>query len=163
MTDEIWLPVIGYENLYEVSSFGNIRNMKGKLLKVHKRGRYYSKSLSNNNVAKSYRVHRLVALSFIPNPDDKPYINHIDNNPFNNHADNLEWVSQKENIQHAINQQRMSKPPIIYVAPEKIQKAKELLDQGVTRREVQSIVGICAFTICTYFGRKIKRGKWKES
>ncbi|MGL5456756.1 MAG: HNH endonuclease [Citrobacter telavivensis] len=49
---------------------------------------------------KQYKVHRLVAIQFLPNPEDKPQVNHKDGNPANNHKDNLEWTTARENINH---------------------------------------------------------------
>lgn len=63
---------------------------------------YWKVELSNGGKRKSYKVHRLVGLSFIPNPEGKPYINHIDGNPLNNHYKNLEWCTQLENVIHAL-------------------------------------------------------------
>lgn len=171
--EEIWLPIKGYESIYEISNFGSMRSIpatitlkdgkvrerKGVVLKISKRGRYMSKSLFKDGVYKSYTVHRLVALAFIPNPDSKPHINHIDNNRYNNRADNLEWVTQKENLKHAAEQGRMKKPPVNFISPEKLQKAKDLLDQGVTRRDVERQLNMSGHTINSYFGKKLKKSE----
>lgn len=84
---------------YEVSNIGNIRNFKTKkLIKpfINNSG-YYEIKLSINNKKKHFRVHRLVATLFIPNPCNYPIINHIDCNKLNNNVGNLEWCSYKYN------------------------------------------------------------------
>lgn len=68
---------------------------------------YKTVRLKINKRSTLLRVHRLVAAAFIPNPQNKPYVNHIDYNPSNNHVSNLEWCTQKENIQHSLKLGRM--------------------------------------------------------
>jgi hypothetical protein len=105
---EIWKDIVGYEGLYQVSNLGNVkscnfhREKREKLLNpdVDKLG-YKRVRLYHNSKSKKFQIHRLVALMFIPNPENKPFINHIDCNPSNNRVDNLEWVTPKENIQYA--------------------------------------------------------------
>ena len=100
---EIWKDVVGYEGLYEVSNLGNIKNAKGRILKplVRKHG-YLGIQLrgkgGNERGFKTFSIHRLVAKAFIPNPENKPEVNHIDENKTNNQANNLEWVTHKENM-----------------------------------------------------------------
>jgi hypothetical protein len=106
--EEIWKDVVGYEGLYKVSSFGSICSLvrsnqypngtilKGILLNIG----YLMVNLYKNKSVKCHHVHRLVALSYIPNPDDKKQVNHIDGNPLNNNIENLEWVSHRENMRH---------------------------------------------------------------
>lgn len=112
-----WLPVKGYEELYEVSDTGEVRsvdrvlsvtNQKERLFKgrvllqiMNKQVQYKQVSLWKENKGTSYYVHRLVAEAFIPNPESKPEVNHIDGNRQNNHISNLEWVTSGENSLHA--------------------------------------------------------------
>ena len=98
---EIWKKIAGYEN-YEVSTFGNVRNIiTNNLLTLSKKGNYYSIGLTNKNkIRKSFRVHRLLCITFIPNPDNKTEVNHKDKNGLNNNINNLEWNSHQENCIH---------------------------------------------------------------
>lgn len=120
MKEEIWKPVRGYENLYEVSSFGKIRSVdkvvytnnrfnkmqkkiKGKILSpfLNKKTGYMQVALSKNKKTKLYLVHRLVALTFFPIDNISLQVNHIDGNKQNNNVENLEWCTRSENIVHA--------------------------------------------------------------
>ncbi len=99
MTEE-WRVINEYTN-YEISNFGNVKNNKsGKVLKQNIKAGYYNISLINNNNRKSFKVHRLVAISFIENLEKKSDVNHKDKNKLNNHISNLEWMTRKENNIH---------------------------------------------------------------
>ena len=116
MTEEIWIPVVGYEGLYEVSSYGRVRSLdrydsrnhfrKGKLMNFIYEGEYLKVDFSKNGINKRYVVHRLVAKAFIPNPDNLPQINHKDEDKTNNRVDNLEWCDAKYNINYGTRQER---------------------------------------------------------
>lgn len=112
------LPIKGYEGFYEIDSEGKVftvertyENSLGRTYKVNSMERkpviaktgYALMSLSKRGDIKSYRYHRLVAEALIPNPDNKPYVNHKDGDKLNNHPSNLEWVSAKENTAHAVS------------------------------------------------------------
>lgn len=95
-----WKQITNYAN-YDVSSFGQIRNNKtGRILKPYRNGGYMFVVLSQNNNQKYIRIHRLVALMFVNNPENKPQVNHIDKNRSNNHFENLEWCTSSENNIH---------------------------------------------------------------
>lgn len=105
---EIWRPVIGYEGLYEVSNLGRVKSIPrngtpgGILTPNYKNQKHYAHvALTKNAKPKTTSVHRIVAQAFIPNPDNKPQVNHIDGDKKNNCADNLEWATQSENMRHA--------------------------------------------------------------
>lgn len=110
--EEVWKDVVGYEGRYIVSNFGRIRSLYREF--VNKRGRimhitdrvmkthldecgYERVKLSGESGAKMTFVHRIVAESFIPNPNNHPMINHIDECKTNNRVDNLEWCDAKYN------------------------------------------------------------------
>lgn len=111
MGNERWLPVKGYEEYYEVSDHGRLRVRKTRrgglskgtiLLPKKMWDGYLTFRFSINKRVTIESAHRTVAKAFIPNPGNKPQINHIDNVRHNNHYTNLEWVTPKENIQHAM-------------------------------------------------------------
>ena len=118
MTEEIWRPVVGYEGLYEVSSYGRVRSLdrydgrnrflKGRILTLHTdKDGYLSAYLCSNSKVKGFLVHRLVAQAFIPNPDNLPIINHKDENPSNDNVDNLEWCTAKYNSNYGTRNDRI--------------------------------------------------------
>lgn len=100
---EIWKHILEADNRYSVSNYGNVKNnntCKLRKKSLTKRG-YYSIMFSFKNKFKFIPVHRLVALAFIPNPENKICVNHIDGNKLNNNVNNLEWATHSENNQHA--------------------------------------------------------------
>jgi hypothetical protein len=98
--EEQWKQIQDFPN-YNISSFGNVKNnLTDKLLKPCLKSGYYHISLVNNKIRKIFKIHRLVALAFLDNPDNKPEVNHKDKNKLNNNLNNLEWMTKKENNQH---------------------------------------------------------------
>lgn len=108
---EEWRTIKGYEDRYEVSNFGRVRSLNNNsILKPFKNtGDYLGVKLYKNNIRFNKLLHRLVAQAFIPNPENKPQVNHIDENKTNNIVSNLEWVTAKENINHGTRNERAAK------------------------------------------------------
>ena len=121
---EEWKPIVGFENIYEVSSLGNVRSVeridpagrkrpaKLRVLQSGKRGHYAVINLRKNNKTFSKKVHHLVALAFLGQPPVPLYpgqgdihgfceVNHIDGDKQNNRPDNLEYCTRRENILHS--------------------------------------------------------------
>lgn len=99
---EQWIAVQEFEK-YLVSNLGRVKREEKQILKAEKTKRGYLRVLlSVNGIVTRKSVHRLVAIAFIPNPEDKPQVNHKDGNPENNKITNLEWVTQSENQFHAV-------------------------------------------------------------
>ena len=97
-----WREIPEYSGLYWVSDDGRVRNRKGIILKGAKgKSGYLHVVLSKYNTPKTLDIHRLVAITFVHNKDNKGYVNHKDGNKHNNRVENLEWVSARENTYHA--------------------------------------------------------------
>lgn len=94
----------GQETDYSVSTEGEVRkDTTNYILSQSSQQDYKFVGLIINGKQKRMRVHRMVALTFINNPDNKPYVNHINGNRSDNNVENLEWVTPSENTQHAVN------------------------------------------------------------
>ena len=135
---EVWKSVVGYEGYYEVSNLGNVRSVDriivdsngfkrrcyGKNIKLRVDHKGYLFVCLHNRRPNYFRVHRVVAMAFIPNLNNKPCINHMDENKRNNCVDNLAWVTRSENdswgtkpvIQARRAKKQFSKPVIQFDA-----------------------------------------------
>lgn len=99
---EIWRDIPGYEVSYQVSNQGRVKSLlRNRVLKPRSRGKYFKVALFTNGKRKEESIHRLVALAFLPNPNNYPVINHKDENPGNNHVDNLEWCTVEYNYKYS--------------------------------------------------------------
>lgn len=119
---EIWKPVVGLEDYYMISNIGRIksvertvihsdgrkRNIGGKILKtrINNQG-YECIKISCNRQKKEFKIHRMVALAFIPNVENKPHIDHINTIRSDNRVENLKWVTRLENAHNPITYSRM--------------------------------------------------------
>jgi hypothetical protein len=123
MEGEIWKDIEGYEGYFKISNLGRVlaldrkiirsdgkkNKFKSRILKNHisKRG-YYVTDVRINNLRKTFYIHRLIAINFIPNPLNKKQVNHKDSNPLNNSINNLEWVNNLENSCHRVKKYNYS-------------------------------------------------------
>ena len=107
---EIWKDISGYKGEYLVSNLGRIKSLKLNREHIMKltcdKDGYKTVGLLNKGKRKFYKVHRLVALAFIPNTNNLPEINHKDENKSNNNVENLEWCNRKYNINYGTAIQR---------------------------------------------------------
>ena len=109
---EEWRDVAGYEGLYQVSNLGRVKRLgysrKEKILKPAKyKDLYFFVILSHNGKRSKNYIHRLVAIAFIPNPENKREVDHIDGNKTNNYVSNLQWCSHRENVNNPNTRHRV--------------------------------------------------------
>lgn len=107
--NEIWKPIQGFEGLYEISNYGRVRSIgsyntckRGIMNPMVDSNGYLHVRLYNSGISKDIGVHRLVAIAFIPNPNNYKYVNHKDENTMNNSAANLEWCTNSYNLIYSI-------------------------------------------------------------
>lgn len=148
---EKWKSIIGYEGLYEVSTFGNIKSLVKKgnnIQKIRKQGLdistgYATVQLNKNGTPLTKRVHRLVAEAFLDKPSPKHIVNHKDGNKKNNRLDNLEWVTYSENTFHSFRTGLQKKifgneNYITKIKNEDVVKIRELIKLGFTNKDIAS-------------------------
>ena len=112
---EIWKDIEGYEDKYQISNLGNVMSLNYRNTKIPHllqlalgHDGYYFVTLCKGNITKQYKVHRLVAEAFIPNPENKSQVNHKNEIKTNNSVANLEWATASENINHGTRNQRVA-------------------------------------------------------
>lgn len=143
---EVWKYIKGYEGLYQISNLGRVKSLKRNILLKKKKEKtgYNSVYLFKNGIGKYWRVHRLVCVSFIPNPNNYPIINHINGIKDDNKLDNLEWCTVSYNTKDAYDKK--------YIIPKKgaEKKNSKLTDEQVliirntnkTQKEISIIYNI---------------------
>ena len=177
---EIWKDIVGYEGLYQVSNLGRVKSLKRIALRTSKKGVktnqlvkeaikkavpdkdcYEKVCIWKNGKSVNFFVHRLVAIAFIPNPENKPQVNHIDEDKKNNKHTNLEWTTSLENIRHGTGVERS-----------RLSKSKPVLQftiDGVFLKEYKSVsdtknYGFCFQGVHSCCVEKVKHYKgfiWK--
>ena len=136
---DTFYPIVDYEGYY-ITTDGRVWSEKSKkfLSVFPDKDGYLLCSLSHEGKSKPHKVHRLVALSFLPNPENKPQVNHIDGNKANNHIDNLEWASAKENIKHALNSglinSKLSEEDVLYIRTNYIPKSPDFGGRALAKK-----------------------------
>lgn len=111
---EIWKDIKNYEDKYQISIFGNVKNVKtNKMLTPYKNTNgYFQIDLWIKNKRKKFLIHKLVAETFIPNINNSPIVNHKDENKQNNNINNLEWCTAKYNANYGTRNKKLSKPVV---------------------------------------------------
>lgn len=162
--NEIWKDIKGYEGIYQISNFGNVKSLdryvfagnganhkyqhiKERKLKLNGGEKYIQVILCKNGKTKPFLVHRLVAEAFIPNSDNLPCVNHKDEDTKNNNVNNLEWCTYKYNneyngridkCKHKISQTLKGKPRNVKLTDEQRKNISDGAKRGwITRRQNQ--------------------------
>lgn len=150
----------GWEGMYQAGNHGTVRSLdrivvsctgkayhrKGKIMPQHyNEDGYRVVYLTRNGRDRTLGVHRAMALAFIPNPDNKPMVNHLNAKRDDNRLDNLEWCTNAENIKHSFNlgisDNRGDKHPRRVLTMEMVRQIRNELATGKTPQEVADIVG----------------------
>lgn len=149
---EIWRPIRA-TNDYEVSNLGRVRSLKRRKPHIIKQlflfGAYWKVRLYVNGDLKVFAVHRLVAEAFIPNPDNKPQVNHINGIKTDNRAENLEWCSPRENNAHAVSAGLIRQGGDNCRAKLTNEQARYVRDNpnNLQGKELAKLFGVCPMTI----------------
>lgn len=151
---EIWKPVVGFEQSYEVSNLGNIRNKKnGRVRRIDYATNYPTVLLSVDGEHKTFRVHRLVAKAFLEPVEGKNHVNHKNGNHSDNRVCNLEWCTQSENNLHAYRVLHRKPPMLGKTAANRKVNNKDILLfnqmnlSGTSTEEIGKFFGIDGSTV----------------
>lgn len=157
---EVWKEIEGYPN-YQISNLGRVKSLnylrtgKEKIMKGYKdKYGYLYVGLYKEGKVKMLKIHRLVALAFIDNPDNLQQVNHIDENPTNNSVDNLEWCTAKYNINYGTRNKRASESkslPILQFSFD-----GEFIKKWDSATEASRVLGINQGNICSCLKGKLK-------
>lgn len=158
---EIWKFIEGYNNRYQVSNLGRVKSLKkddicpngGKfvreerIMKFSLTNGYNRVGLLRDGKYRHWFIHRLVAIAFIDNPHNKPFVNHINSIRTDNKVENLEWCTQKENVIHAHKMGRHPKKigeehHNSTVTKQQIIEIKKLIKNGIMPTPISKITGI---------------------
>lgn len=153
--NEVWKDVPGYEGIYQVSSIGNIKSLERrvntwnsyKIIKPMVLKTFLTKNGYRNVILrkKNFSVHRLVAMAFIPNPENKPQVNHKNENKQDNRVENLEWVTAKENVNYGTCLVRRAKTQRNTKCQINNKKTSKPVFCITTQKEFLSISDACRF------------------
>jgi hypothetical protein len=161
----MWKKIIVDENEtnYSISETGEVKNdVSGRLLNPSIQQGYCHVGLTIDGKIRRFRVHRLVAIAFIENPENKPYVNHIDGCRSNNSVENLEWCTPAENTQHAVKTGLMSPT-----------REKRVIQYSLNGEKIQEFISLseaarqtgsqgAKITLCCQFQRKTHNGfQWR--
>lgn len=177
---EIWKDIVGFESFYQISSHGRLRSIdrkvfnkangtesliKGVVMKMDNSGKKYLQAgLAKESKYKKVLIHRLVAIAFVPNPENKPEVNHIDCDKPNNHYKNLEWSTRLENARHAKKEGR-------YSNMNGLNRPNRILDSEavahIRRKELRGfeyckLYGVKPSTICCIQNPQKYKGRWRN-
>ena len=165
---EIWKNVVGFEEQYEISNLGNLRSKERfvkhwrggerkyksnfKNIRLNDKG-YFRCNLKNEGKRYDFTIHKLVALAFIPNEENKPFINHKNGIKTDNRVENLEWCSASENVTHAVKN-RLVKTKLTD------EQAKEIFNSQLSNRKLAKIYNVTHGIIWRIKNKKAYKHLW---
>jgi hypothetical protein len=157
-----WEPIANYP-AYEINKLGQIRSLRSKTkknLKPVDNGLGYKRvSLTKDGEAVSYYIHRLVAQTFLPNPENKPEVNHLNGKKDDNRLENLEWSTKAENLKHAAENGFMSSGEDHYrntLSDQQVRDIREMKAAGIMQKDIAALFNTTPMNV-SYIVRGINR------
>lgn len=171
---EVWKDIEGYEGIYQVSNLGKIKSLYRKVFYSDGRTYTYKEKVLNWNIMKKVNrcyvhlyknserkamlVHRVVALAFIPNPNNLPEINHINGITTDNFVSNLEWITHSENMKHGFRTGLINNTGVLHgnniYNEDQIRRVKKYLLESKGQAEIERLTGVGRATVY-----EIKKGR----